>query len=128
MLGSAYIIPGLAFPKQNFTEAYSWFEKAAQAGRRAALNTAGMMKLYGLGTKQDGIQAVEWITRASELGNASAHFNLGIIRVFFPKELKAPPQLPFHKRRKLLRRVFYWVEAFCTENRIRTMKEADTPN
>ena len=46
------------------------------------------MKLFGLGTKQDGIQAVEWITRASELGNPSAHFNLGIIRVFFPKELK----------------------------------------
>ena len=88
MLGSAYMIPGLAFPKQNFTEAYSWFEKAAQAGRRDALNTAGMMKLFGLGTKQDGIQAVEWITRASELGNPSAHFNLGIIRVFFPKELK----------------------------------------
>ena len=88
MLGSAYMIPGLAFPKQNFTEAYSWFEKAAQAGRGDALNTAGMMKLFGLGTKQDGIQAVEWITRASELGNPSAHFNLGIIRVFFPKELK----------------------------------------
>jgi len=88
MLGSAYMIPGLAFPKQNFTEAYSWFEKAAQTGRGDALNTAGMMKLFGLGTKQDGIQAIEWITRASELGNPSAHFNLGIIRVFFPKELK----------------------------------------
>ena len=88
MLGSAYMIPGLAFPKQNFTEAYGWYEKAAQTGRGDALNTAGMMKLFGLGTKQDGPQAVEWITRASEQGNPSAHFNLGIIRVFFPKELK----------------------------------------
>ena len=88
MLGSAYMIPGLAFPKQNFTEAYGWYEKAAQTGRGDALNTAGMMKLFGLGTKQDGPQAVEWITRASEQGNPSAHFNLGIIRVFFPEELK----------------------------------------
>ncbi len=88
MLGSAYMIPGLAFPKQDFETAYSWYEKAAKTGRGDALNTAGMMKLFGLGTKQDGIQAVEWITRASELGNPSAHFNLGIIRVFFPKELK----------------------------------------
>ena len=88
MLGSANMIPGLAFPKQNFTEAYGWYEKAAQTGRGDALNTAGMMKLFGLGTKQDGPQAVEWITRASEQGNPSAHFNLGIIRVFFPEELK----------------------------------------
>jgi len=88
MLGSAYMIPGFAFPKQDFETAYSWYEKAAQTGRGDALNTAGMMKLFGLGTKQDGIQAVEWITRASELSNPSAHFNLGIIRVFFPKELK----------------------------------------
>jgi len=88
MLGSANMIPGLAFPKQNFTEAFGWYEKAAQTGRGDALNTAGMMKLFGLGTKQDGPQAVEWITRASEQGNPSAHFNLGIIRVFFPKELK----------------------------------------
>ena len=88
MLGSAYMIPGFAFPKQDFETAYSWYEKAAQTGRGDALNTAGMMKLFGLGTKQDGPQAVEWITRASEQGNPSAHFNLGIIRVFFPKELK----------------------------------------
>ena len=46
------------------------------------------MKLFGLGTKQDGPQAVEWMTRAAEQGNPSAHFNLGIIRVFFPEELK----------------------------------------
>ena len=88
MLGSASMIPGLAFPKQNFTEAYGWYEKAAQTGRADALNTAGMMKLFGLGTKQDGPQAVEWMTRAAEQGNPSAHFNLGIIRVFFPEELK----------------------------------------
>ena len=88
MLGSAYMIPGFAFPKQDFETAYSWYEKAAQTGRGDALNTAGMMKLFGLGTKQDGIQAVEWITLASEQSNPSAHFNLGIIRVFFPKELK----------------------------------------
>ena len=88
MLGSAYMIPGLAFPKQDFETAYSWYEKATQTGRGDALNTAGMMKLFGLGTKQDGPQAIEWITRASEQGNPSAHFNLGIIRVFFPKELK----------------------------------------
>ena len=88
MLGSANMIPGLAFPKQNFTEAYGWYEKAAQTGRADALNTAGMMKLFGLGTKQDGPQSVEWMTRAAEQGNPSAHFNLGIIRVFFPEELK----------------------------------------
>ena len=88
MLGSANMIPGLAFPKQNFVTAFGWYEKAAQTGRADVLNTAGMMKLFGLGTKQDGPQAVEWMTRAAEQGNPSAHFNLGIIRVFFPEELK----------------------------------------
>ena len=88
MLGNANMIPGLAFPKQNYVTAFGWYEKAAQTGRGDALNTAGMMKLFGLGTNQDGPQAVEWLTRASEQGNPSAHFNLGIIRVFFPKELK----------------------------------------
>ena len=88
MLGNANMIPGLAFPKQNFVTAFGWYEKAAQTGRADALNTVGMMKLFGLGTKQDGPQAVEWMTRAAEQGNPSAHFNLGIIRVFFPKELK----------------------------------------
>ncbi len=88
MLGSANMIPGLAFPKQNFTEAYGWYEKEAQTGRADALNTVGMMKLFGLGTKQDGPQAVEWMTLAAEQGNLSAHFNLGIILVFFPEELK----------------------------------------
>ena len=93
MLGSANMIPGFAFPKQNFTEAYGWYEKAAQAGRADALNTAGMMKLFGLGTKQDGPQAVESLTRAAEQGNPSAHFNLGIIRVFFPEDLKQQRQV-----------------------------------
>ena len=88
MLGNANMIPGLAFPKQNFVAAFGWYEKAAQTGRADALNTVGMMKLFGLGTKQDGPQAVEWMTRAAEQGNPSAHFNLGIIRVFFPQDLK----------------------------------------
>jgi TPR repeat protein len=88
MLGNANMIPGLAFPKQNYVTAFGWYEKAAQTGRADALNMAGMMKLFGLGTKQDGPQSIEWLTRASEQGNPSAHFNLGIIRVFFPKELK----------------------------------------
>ena len=88
MLGSANMIPGFAFPKQDFATAYGWYEKAAQAGRADALNAAGMMKLFGLGTKQNGPQAVESLTRAAEQGNPSAHFNLGIIRVFFPEDLK----------------------------------------
>jgi TPR repeat protein/mannose-6-phosphate isomerase-like protein (cupin superfamily) len=88
MLGSANMIPGFAFPKQDFETAYRWYEKAAKTERADALNTAGMMKLFGLGTKQDGPQAVEWMTLSSKQGNPSAHFNLGIIRVFFPEELK----------------------------------------
>ena len=46
-----------------------------------------------MGTKQDGPQAVEWMTRAAEQGNPSAHFNLGIIRVFFPEDLKQQRQV-----------------------------------
>ncbi len=93
MLGSANMIPGFAFPKQDFAAAYGWYEKAAQAGRADALNAAGMMKLFGLGTKQNGPQAVESLTRAAEQGNPSAHFNLGIIRVFFPEDLKQQRQV-----------------------------------
>ncbi len=88
MLGSANMIPGLAKAKQDFAAAYGWYEKAAQAGRADALNVTGMMRLFGLGTEQNGPQAVKRLTRAAELGNHSSHFNLGIIRVFFPEDLK----------------------------------------
>ena len=75
----------------------------------------------------DGNWAVSIKAHVIPIGHSVGR-TIGVIIPFFPKELKASPQLPFHKRRKLLRRVFYWVDAFCTENRIRTMKEADTPN
>ena len=88
MLGSANMIPGFAFPKQDFETAYRWYEKAAETERADALNVTGMMKLFGLGTEQNGPQAVVKLTRAAEKGNPSAHFNLGIIRAFFPQDLK----------------------------------------
>jgi len=82
------MIPGFAFPKQDFETAYRWYEKAAETERADALNVTGMMTLFGMGTEQNGPLAVVKLTRAAEKGNPSAHFNLGIIRVFFPQDLK----------------------------------------
>ena len=73
--------------KQDFGTAAGWLEKAVVEQRADARNALGMLKLFGLGVEQDGEQAVQLLTLSAQQGNASAHFNLGIIHVFYPENL-----------------------------------------
>ena len=73
--------------KQNFGTAAGWLEKAALEQRADARNALGMFKLFGLGVEQDGEEAVKLLTLSAQQGDASAHFNLGIIHVFYPGKL-----------------------------------------
>ena len=73
--------------KQDFGTAAGWLEKAVVEQRADARNALGMLKLFGLGVEQDGEEAVQLLTLSAQQGNASAHFNLGIIHVFYPEDL-----------------------------------------
>ena len=73
--------------KQDFGTAAGWLEKAVVEQRADARNALGMLKLFGLGVEQDGKEAVQLLTLSAQQGNASAHFNLGIIHVFYPENL-----------------------------------------
>ena len=73
--------------KQDFGTAAGWLEKAALEQRADARNALGMFKLFGLGVEQDGEEAVKLLTLSAQQGDASAHFNLGIIHVFYPEKL-----------------------------------------
>jgi hypothetical protein len=68
--------------KQDFGTAARWLEKAELEQRADARNALGMFKLFGLGVEQDGEEAVKLLTLSAQQGDASAHFNLGIIHVF----------------------------------------------
>jgi TPR repeat protein len=72
---------------QDFGTAAGWIEKAVVEQRSDARNALGMLKLFGLGVEQDGEEAVQLLTLSAQQGNASAHFNLGIIHVFYPENL-----------------------------------------
>ena len=73
--------------KQDFGTAARWLEKAELEQRADARNALGMFKLFGLGVEQDGEEAVKLLTLSAQQGDASAHFNLGIIHVFYAQEL-----------------------------------------
>jgi TPR repeat protein len=51
---------------------------AADQDYATAQNNLGSLYHSGLGVEQNYSQAVEWYTRSSQLGNASAMNNLGI--------------------------------------------------
>ena len=55
--------------RQDFSEAVSWFRKAADQGHLKAQNQLGLAYALGLGVTQDYAQAVAWY-RKSEIGRA----------------------------------------------------------
>ena len=67
-----------AFENHLYTEAASWYEKAAEQGHAVAQYSLGVCYEYGYGVSQDYNQAVYWCEKAAEQGDADAQYNLGV--------------------------------------------------
>ena len=76
---------GLAWDAENegdFETALEHYNKVAQEGTEqfyiaTAMSGLGYIYAFSNGVEQDGTKAVEWYTKAADLGNASAMNNLG---------------------------------------------------
>jgi hypothetical protein len=55
--------------KQNYERALFWFEQAANAGVSNAAYNLGVLNHQGLGTAPDLAKAIDWYTRAADLGH-----------------------------------------------------------
>jgi TPR repeat protein len=77
LLGVMYRI-GLGVP-QDYTEAVSWFRKAAEQGDADAQNSLGVVYDNGHGVPQDNILAHMWFNISSANGNEKGSENRDII-------------------------------------------------
>lgn len=66
-----------AYHNYNYTEAVSWYKKAAEQGQVDAQYCLGFCYFYGDGVTQDDSQAVYWYEKAAEQGHTDAQFELG---------------------------------------------------
>ncbi len=67
--------------KQDYEEAFKWFQKAANLGEPSAQFNVGMMYAAGTGVKQDLTEAAKWYRKSAEQGKASAQLNLGMMYI-----------------------------------------------
>ncbi|MCP5175380.1 MAG: SEL1-like repeat protein [Moraxellaceae bacterium] len=67
--------------KQDYEEAFKWFQKAANLGEASAQFNVGMMYAAGTGVKQDLTEAAKWYRKSAEQGKASAQLNLGMMYI-----------------------------------------------
>ena len=67
------------YQKRDYTNAFEWFEKAANQGFAEAQCSLGWMYENGEGIPQDGQKAVKWYKKAVEQGDKKAAYNLGVI-------------------------------------------------
>ena len=69
-----YLGKGVA---QDYSQAVTWFRKAAKQGYAPAQFNLGVMYNKGRGVAQDYPQALTWFRKAAEQGDAEVQFNLG---------------------------------------------------
>lgn len=62
--------------KQDDTQAFLWYRRAAQQGDSDAQYSLGNMYLMGEGIKQDDSEARQWYEKAAEQGHEGAQHNL----------------------------------------------------
>jgi TPR repeat protein len=62
--------------KQDYSQAFLWYRRAAQQGDADAQYSLGNMYLMGEGIKQDDYQARQWYEKAAEQGHEGAQHNL----------------------------------------------------
>ncbi len=63
--------------EKNFTEAVTWYRKAAAQGEANALRNLGVCYLYGKGVRKEPAEAATWFRKAADLGNQDAPEDLG---------------------------------------------------
>ncbi len=65
--------------KQDFNEAYKWYQQAAALGYDEAEFSMGKMLEKGEGTERDYEQALGWYQKAAAQGNVPAIYNVGYL-------------------------------------------------
>ena len=67
--------------KRDFSQAYDWYRKAAEAGNPLAMECLGGVYAQGRGVKKDETEAVRWLRRAIAGGDLDAMCRLGMCYV-----------------------------------------------
>jgi tetratricopeptide (TPR) repeat protein len=63
--------------EKNFTEAASWYQKAAERGDRNGMRNLGVLYRDGTGAPRDPSLAMSWFRKAAELGDVDALYYIG---------------------------------------------------
>ena len=64
------------YTTKDYTQAFYWYKKAAEAGNSYGMNGLGIYYYNGEGTTKDYNQAFYWFKKAAEAGNSYAMNNL----------------------------------------------------
>ena len=62
--------------KQNYSQAFLWYRRAAQQGNMESQYSLGNMYLMGEGISQNDTEAMNWYAQAAEQGHTAAQHNL----------------------------------------------------
>jgi len=76
--GAQYELGLGAEQKQDYREAFKWFQLAAKRGVVGAQVDLAYLYVTGFGTDKDNEQAVHWYSLAAAQGNPNAEYSLGI--------------------------------------------------
>jgi len=79
-LGLKYL-KGTSDIKQDYDQAYYWFNKSAEQGNAKAQFNLATMYFKGLGIDIDNKSALKWYTKSAEQGEPYAQFNLGFMHL-----------------------------------------------
>lgn len=63
---------------QDDAQAFTWFQKAADANNGAAQGMLGMFYAQGRGTARDNAKSLEWARRAADNGDALSQYMMGM--------------------------------------------------
>ena len=66
-----------AYDKQNYSEAFSYYQNATNITSPIAQQNLGYMYYYGCGVAQDFKKAFKWFEKSAKQGHFNAQFNLG---------------------------------------------------
>ncbi len=67
--------------KQDYKEAFKYYEMAANQGDNVAINNLGSLYYSGIGVEQNILKATQLFAKAADLGNAEAMVNLAFIDI-----------------------------------------------
>ena len=65
--------------KQDYQQAFNWYQKSANQGYATAQYNLGVMYRDGQGVRQDYQQAFNWYQKSANQGYAAAQNNLGVM-------------------------------------------------